>query len=181
MHGRYHPITQCKLTRRARRRGQPDGAAHAHLRPVDPRRRCCPQNLQNGTRPGRLPGAQPERRRGVVRLRRPEPADRPRDAQPARAAGLLARRQHQPERDLHRMLHGRAGPCGRPGPARVPPQADGEAPEAPRRAQRGRREGIGWGKPAPAGRLSAAWRRSWAIGSYVAGLRRGVGRATTAS
>jgi isoquinoline 1-oxidoreductase beta subunit len=33
LHGRYHPVTQCKL-RRPGRAGQRDGAAHAHLGPV---------------------------------------------------------------------------------------------------------------------------------------------------
>ena len=44
---------------------------------------------------------------------RAEPADRVRDAQHARAGRALARRQHQPERRVHGMLHGRGGPGGR--------------------------------------------------------------------
>jgi isoquinoline 1-oxidoreductase beta subunit len=44
--------------------------------------------------------------RAFVQLHDPEPADRPCDAQPARPAGILARREHQPERHLHGMLHG---------------------------------------------------------------------------
>ena len=72
----------------------------------------CPQSLQNGrTRSSSRGSTRAGRRR--VRLHGPEPADRPRHAQPARAAGLLARRQPQPERHLPRMLHGRAGACGR--------------------------------------------------------------------
>ena len=125
-HGRYHPVTQCKLTGGARRGRQPDRPAHAHLRPVDPRRRV-PAEPAERQGPGRVPGSQPERAGRRVRLHHPEPADRPRDAQPARPAGLLARREHQPERDLSRVLHRRAGACGRPGSARVPAQADGEA------------------------------------------------------
>ncbi len=58
----------------------------------------------------------------------------------------------QPERDLHRVLHGRARPCGRPGSARVPAQADGEPSEAPRGAQRGGREAR-LGQAGAAGRV----------------------------
>ena len=35
-HGCYHPITQCKMVGALRQGQQPDRAAHAHLRPVDP-------------------------------------------------------------------------------------------------------------------------------------------------
>ena len=47
-----------------------------------------------------------------------------RDAQHARAGRAVARRQHQPERRLHGMLHRRGGACGGQGPGRVPPRAD---------------------------------------------------------
>ncbi len=38
-HGRYHPVTQCKLDGGLRREQQPDRPAHAPLGPVDPGRR----------------------------------------------------------------------------------------------------------------------------------------------
>ena len=37
LHGRYHPVMQCKLVGGARRKQQPGRAAHAPLGPVDPR------------------------------------------------------------------------------------------------------------------------------------------------
>ena len=95
------PDHAMQAARRPRREGQPGRAAHAHLGPVDPAPRCSRQNLQNGMDPAVFQGLNRERPGRRVRLQRPEPPDRPRDAQPARAAGLLARRQHQPERDLH--------------------------------------------------------------------------------
>src|SRR2546428_356858 len=72
-------------------------------------------------------------------------------------AQVLARREHQPERDLPRVLHGRAGACGRQGRARVRPRADEQASQAPRGAQRGGRPG-GLGQAGAAGRLS--WPRA---------------------
>ena len=93
---------------RSRRPGQPGRPAHAHLRPVDPGLAAAAEPAErHGSR--RLPGPHAGRRRGGLRLRHPEPADRPRHAQPARPGGLLARRERQPERRLHGMLHGRAG------------------------------------------------------------------------
>ena len=138
LHGKYHPVTQCKLTGAFDADNNLTGAACA----------ISGQSILFAGAPGgagerqgsrRLPGPRRVRRSGD-RLSRAEPPDRSCDAQPARPAGLLARRQRQPQRDLSRMLHGRAGACGRAGSARVPPQADGEASEAPRGAQCGGRE-----------------------------------------
>ena len=151
--------------RRARRPGQSGRPAHAHLRPVDPGLAAAAEPAgRHG--PGGVPGPHGERRRGGLRLQRAEPADRPRDAQPAHHGGLLARRQHQPERGLHRMLHGRAGPCGRAGSARVPPQ-DAEA-EMARGAQGRGREG-GLRQAAPAGHFHGL-AQIMGYGSYVAGV-----------
>ena len=138
------------------------------------RRRCtCACRASRSTRssnPARSPGRQGrppaagllrEARRRAARLHRAEPADRVRDAQHARAGRALARRQHQPERRLHGMLHRRGGAGGRQGPARVPPRADGQASEASRRAQRGGGEGAtGASRCRPA--CIAASRSSWA-------------------
>ena len=65
------------------------------------------------------------------------------------------------------MLHGRACPGGRHGCARVPPQADGQASEAPRRAQRrGREDRLGQARRRRAS--TAASPSTMAFGSYVA-------------
>ena len=151
-HDFYHPITQCKLrggldAQRQRRRrctcASPGQSILAALAAAEPAER-------HG--PGGVPGPEPERAEGAFGYNDPEPADRPRDAQHACAAGLLARRQHQPERDLHRMLHRRAGARGRAGSARVPPQAAGKTrsispcsmrrPRRPAGASRARRASI---------------------------------------
>ena len=125
--------------RRLRQGQQPDGAAHADLRPVDPVHRA-PGGTGQRHGPRRLPGPRSDPATGRSATAIPNLLVDHSMRNPARPAGLLARRQRQPERDLSRMLHGRAGAGGRPGSARVPPQADGEAPQAPRRAQRGGRE-----------------------------------------
>ena len=71
LHGRFHPVTQCKLRAALDERGQPDRPAHADLRPVDPGRRDAAAAAgREGL--GGLPGAQP--RRG----RRPRSATRSR-------------------------------------------------------------------------------------------------------
>ena len=99
--------------RRLRRQQQPDRPAHAALGPVDPRRRASAERSQNGRDPLTFQGLSRTAREHAFGYSDPQPADRPRDAQPAHPAGVLARREHQPERHLHRMLHGRAGAGGR--------------------------------------------------------------------
>ncbi len=136
-HGMLPPDHAVQADRRVRCRQQPDRAAHAAVGPVDPVR-AAPAALVNGMDPAAFQGLNADGR-GGDRLHGAEPAGRPCDAQSARAAGLLARRQRQPERDLSRMLHRRACACGRPGSARVPAQADGQASQASGGAQRGGR------------------------------------------
>ena len=154
----YHPITQCKLRGGLDAVGQPGRACTCASPGSRSWPRCLPQNLKDGMDPVVFQGLNPGGAEGAVRLQHSEPADRPCDAQPAPPAGVLARRQHQPERDLHRMLHGRAGACRRAGSARIPPQ-DAEA-EMARRARRRRRKGrLGQGAGRPFIRAS---RRSWA-------------------
>jgi isoquinoline 1-oxidoreductase beta subunit len=63
-HGFYHPITQCKLSAGLDAQGQRHGVADADLGPVD-RRRPVPGEPAERPRPGDLPRAQPERRRGA--------------------------------------------------------------------------------------------------------------------
>ena len=145
-----------KADRSARRERKSDRVASPPVGTVDHRRRV---PAKSPGRPGQsgLPGARSERR-FRPRVHRAQSPDRPRDAQHARPAGVLARREHQPERHLHGMLHGRAGPGRRPGSARVPAQADGQAPQASRRAEcRGRPGGMG--QAGAAGRVSRAWPR----------------------
>ena len=160
-HGTYHPVTQCKLTGGFDADNNLTALHMRHLGTVDSCQQCVRQALQNGMDPATFQGLNPGGPEGRDRLHDPQSADRPFDAQPACSAGLLARREHQPERHLSRMLHGRAGACGRAGPARVPAQADGEASQAPRRAQCGRGEDR-LGQAGAARRLSRASRSSWA-------------------
>ena len=138
-HGTYHPITQCKLT----------GAFDADNNLTALQVRISGQSILFSAAPGGtgqrhgsgcVPGPQRESGDAAIGYTGAEPSGRTFDAQSPRPAGLLARRQRQSQRDLSRMLHGRTGAFGRPGPGRVPAQADDEASEAPRRAQCGRRK-----------------------------------------
>ena len=152
-HGVYHPDHAVPAGRRPRRQRQPRPRCTCAFRASRSSPASIRNALQNGRDPVDVPGPQPARAGRPVRLHDPEPADRPRDAQPACAAGLLARRQQQPECDLSRVLHRRAGACGQAGSAGVPPQADGQPSQAPRGAERGRRERR-LGQAAPARRAS---------------------------
>ena len=77
------------------------------------------------------------------------------------------------------MLHRRAGACGGSGSARVPPQDDGEASEASRRAQCGGREGR-LGQAGAAGRLPRHL-PAHGLRQLCRGGRRGLGRPATRS
>ncbi|MGY4410916.1 CO/xanthine dehydrogenase Mo-binding subunit [Bradyrhizobium sp. LB7.1] len=150
-HGKYHPITQCKMT------GAFDAdnnlvALHYRLSGQSILFSLRPEALQNGMDPAAFQGVA-QTGEAAFGYSVPEPAGRARDAQPARSARLLAWCQRQSQRDLHGMLHGRAGPGRRPGPARIPPQADGQSPQASRGAQcRGREDRLE--HAGAAGRLS---------------------------
>ncbi len=107
LHGRYHPITQCKLVAGldADRATSPRCTCASRASRSSPA--CAPQNMQQRPGPGRVPGPEPAGAGGLDRLQLPQPAGRPCDAQPAGAAGLLARREPEPEHDLPRVLHRR--------------------------------------------------------------------------
>ena len=150
LHGRYHPVMQCKLIGgfdkdnnltglHMRLSGQ---SILADVLPADAAERAGSAHL-----PGPLPGGDEAR----VRLHDPEPADRPRHAQPARPAGLLARREHQPERHLLECFMDELAQAAGAGRARVPAQADGEASASNLAVLNAVAEKIGWGKPAPQG------------------------------
>ena len=178
LHGYYHPITKCQDGRGAWTRTATWSGCACASPASRSSRRSVPQGLQNGRDPATFQGLNPERHGRRVRLHHTEPAHRPRHAQSARAPGLLARREQQPERHLSRMLHGRARPCGRPGPAGVPPQADGEPSQAPGRAEcRGREGGLGHARAS--GRLSRLG-PAHGLWQLCGGLRGGLGRTTAA-
>ena len=104
--GRYHPIMMAKMVGALDKDNNLTGL-HIRLSGQSILASVRPQvaGAGEGARSAHLPGSVPVGR-ALVQLHDPEPADRPCDAQPARPAGLLARREHQPERHLHGMLHG---------------------------------------------------------------------------
>ena len=128
-HCQYHPTTMCKLTGGLDAQGNLVGL-HVRISGQSILASLLPQNLHERHGSGDLPGPDGNGRRSGLRLQRAEPADRPRHAQPAHHAGLLARRERQPERRLHGMLHGRAGRGGRTGSAGLPPE-DCSSPSGP--------------------------------------------------
>ena len=159
-HDFYRPISQCRMAAGIDAAGNLVGAAAARVGPVDQR---VQQPGGGQGRQGRPPAAGLLREAGrrAARVHGAQPARRVRDAQHARARRPVARRQHEPERPLPRVLHGRGREGREEGSARVPARADGQASEAPRRAQRGRGEG-GVGHAAAARACIAASRSSWA-------------------
>ena len=60
MHGRYHPVTQCKLVGAFDASNTLTRAAHAYCGAIDPQRRAA-GGPAAGPRPAGVPGAQPER------------------------------------------------------------------------------------------------------------------------
>src|SRR3989440_4031978 len=83
---------------------QADRMANEDFRAIDPGGGLSAE-FERGHGPGCIPGPQPRWTGSGVRLRHPERSDRPCDAQPAYPAWLLARRKHESERGLQRMLH----------------------------------------------------------------------------
>ena len=150
-HGRYHPVTQCKLTAGVDAQGNVT-ALHMRISGQSIVAAIFPQNIKDGKDPVVFQGLNPSGPEAAIGYSIPEPADRPRDAQPARAAGLLARRQPEPEHALPGVLHRRGRARDGAGSARAAAQADGGASEAPGRAERRRRacrlgQAAGEGRP----------------------------------
>ena len=137
-HGTYHPITTCKLTG-AFDKDNNLTALHVRISGQSILYTVRPAALVNGMDPAAFQGLSPTGD-WAIGYTLSEPAGRTFHAQSPRPAGLLARRQRQSERDLSRMLHGRAGAFGRPGSGRIPAQVHGEASQASRRAQCGGRK-----------------------------------------
>jgi isoquinoline 1-oxidoreductase beta subunit len=110
LHGRYHPITQCKLRAGLDAQGNVT-ALHMRISGQSILAGVFAAEHPGTAGPGGVPGPEPAGAGSVDRLRLPQPADRPCDAQPAGAAGLLARREPEPEHDLPRVLHRRGRAC----------------------------------------------------------------------
>ena len=160
MHGRYHPVTQCKLTAGVDAQGRHHRTAHAHLGPVDTgRRRAAERQGRQG--PGGVPGPQSAGAGSVDRLHVPGAADRPRDAQPDGPARILARREPEPEHDLPRVLHRRSRARDRPGSAGAAAQADGPTIRSTSRCSTPRPSAPAGASRRP-GACTADSRRRWA-------------------
>ena len=137
-HDFYRPISQCKLSAGLDAEGNLVGLHVRSLRSID---QCHAQSERHCRWQGPPPAA------GLLRyawrraawLQRAQLADRVCDAQHACSGRALARGQHQSERRLYGMLHGRGGEGSGQGSARVSSCAHEGFPQAPRRAQcRGR-------------------------------------------
>ena len=104
LHGRYHPVTQCKMTAGFDADNNLT-ALHMRISGQSIQATLRPAGLVNGMDPATFQGLDAERRRRV-HLYGSKPADRSFDAQSAHHSGLLARRERQSQRHLCRMLHG---------------------------------------------------------------------------
>ena len=139
-HGRYHPITQCKLTGGFDAQGNLT-ALHMRLSGQSIVASLLPQLLKDGMDPFVFQGLNPSGAEGVFGYEIPNLLIDHAMRNTHITAGVLARGEQQSERHLSRVLHGRAGASRRPGPARVPAQADGKPSQAPGCAQRRGRKG----------------------------------------
>ena len=160
-HDFYRPISQCRLAAGLDATASSSGCTCASRASRSTRSSTRRRRKRRQGRPAAA-GLLREARRRAAGLHRAEPAGRIRDAQHARAGRPVARRQHQPERRLHGVLHRRGGARGRDaGSARVPPRADAASIRSISRCSTPRRR-----RPAGASRCRraciAASRSSWA-------------------
>ena len=177
-HDFYRPISQCAAVGRPRRRTAISSALHVRVSGQSINAFNNPAAAKDGKDDRQLQGYYEKPGDAQLGYTVPNLLDRVRDAQHARAGRPVARRQHQPERRLHGVLHRRGGARGRQGPARVPPRADEQASQASRRAQCGGGEGR-LGQAAAAGRASRH-RAVHGLRQLLGGGRRGLGRAPRA-
>ena len=171
-HDFYRPISQCKLSAGLDADGKLVGL-HVRVSGQSINATLNQAAIVGGKDTRQLQGFYEEPGDAQLGYSVPEPAHRIRHAQHARAGRPLARRQHQPERRLHGMLHGRSGASGRQGPARVPPHAHEPASQASRCAQcRGREGRLG---QAAAPRCPSRHRAVHGLRQLLRGRRRGLG------
>jgi isoquinoline 1-oxidoreductase subunit beta len=147
-HGFYRPITQAKMTGALDADGNVT-ALHARISGQSILAYLAPQRMENGVDRIAFQGWIPEEF-GYMAIPNLLIDHAVRNTHAGR---VLAWREHQPEYDLHGVLHRRTGAHGGQGPAGVPPDPDGEEPEASGGAERGRR--TRWlGDAAAQGRVS---------------------------
>ena len=103
-HDFFRPISQCKMSAGLDANGNLTGLHDSPVGPVD-QRLAQPGRHRQRQGPPPAPGLVGGAARRAARLHRAEPADRIRDAQHACSGRPVARRQHQPERRLHGVLH----------------------------------------------------------------------------
>ena len=176
LHGRYHPIMQCKLTGGLDARQQPRPACTCASRASRSWPRCCRRSSSS--------------RRAATRSRSRAWSDTGEHSFGYTIPNLLIdhamRNPHVPpgfwrgvninqnaifiECFMDELARG-----GRPGSARVPAQAHGEAPAAARACSTPWPSKIGWGKPAPQG-LFRGLAQMKAFNSYVAAACRDLGQ-----
>ena len=114
-HDFYRPISQCKLSAGLDQGGNLVGL-HIRVSGQSINAWLAPHNIKDGKDVRQLQGLWKGAGDAQIGYTVPNLHDRVRDAQHARAGRAVARRQHQPERRLPRMLHGRGGASGRKDP-----------------------------------------------------------------
>ena len=138
-HGHYHPVTQAKMTGGFDANGTLT-ALHMRISGQSILASVLPERMQNGRDPVTFQGLNPSGPESGIGYTIPNLLIDHSMRNPPDSARLLARREHQPERHLSRVLHGRARPIGWARSAGVPAQVDVTASQTSRRAQCGRRE-----------------------------------------
>ena len=144
-----HPVQD---DRRVRREKQPHRPAHAASPASRSSRTVAPGRMQNGMDPATFAGLNTGGAEAAFGYAIPNLLIDHAMRNPHIPPGFWRGVNINQNAIYHRMLHGRARARSGRGSAGVPPQADGEVPEASRRAQRGR----GKGRLGQAGRRRAS-------------------------
>ena len=165
-HGRYHPITQCKLVGALRCRQQSDRVAYAHVRTIDPVRCQAGSTSRTAwTRPRSR--VSPQSGEFAIGYTVPNLLIEHAMRNPHVPPGFWRGVNVNQNAIYHGMLHGRAGACGGQDPLEFRRKLMAKHPKHLARAQCGRREDR-LGQAAAARASIAASRSIMAYGSYVA-------------
>ena len=128
LHGRYHPITQCKLTGGARCRGQPGRRCTCASPASRSWPALFPQNLQNGKDPVTFQGLNASGAEGGVRLHVPNLLIDHAMRNPHVPPGFWRGVNINQNAIYIECFMDELAACRRAGSAGVPPQAAGQAP-----------------------------------------------------
>ena len=163
LHGRFHPVTQCKLRAALDGEGNPT-ALHMRISGQSILAGVMPQRLQDGMDFVVFQGLNAGGPELAIGYTFPNLLIDHAMRNPPVPPGFWRGVEFELQRHLPRMLHRRARPCRRPGSARLPAQADGQTT---RKTCSTCCRKAGWGSPPPEG-IHRGLAQTMGFGSYVA-------------